>query len=338
MQAVVREGGEGEEMSDRCFVSADWINVEGRLTAHFSGDPVLTAELDAELSGGHKVHALNAALIYDIDPADAKTHLVMLKGQMRPAYDAGKRQTHRWNYGGGPRNMAETFWLPLDFCKAVDAKLSAKYSGVAEWRKRLVDHVFGLFLYACGNCSYQQEERGTCPNCSRRGVAVPLRYAGVVEQPARMLYTPFGRLRRYPGKRKHGMNAVAAQLPQGSGASMWYRTFDLLHSPGIAGPPGRLVWDTDGYTYSDLLTAAQDTFVVAGTYDSFLMECPTRDAGKVLEWLVWCMEQPWSELGGKRFPAEGSVGGNWEKWHERNNPGGLREVAVRPLSVSNPYM
>jgi len=225
----------------------------------------------------------------------------------------------------------------------VDAKLTAKYQVVAEWRKGLVDHVFGLFLYACGNCSYQQEQKGTCPNCSRRGVAIPLRYADVVEQPARMLYTPFGRLRRYPGKRKHGMNAVAAQLPQGSGASMWYRTLDLIHSPGIAGPANRLVWDiegwdTGGYTYGDLVNATCDTFVATGTYDSFLMECPTRDSEKVLEWLLWCMEQAWPELGGKRFPAEGSIGGNWEKWHEQDNPGGLREVAIRLLSACNPYM
>ena len=167
-------------MSDRrVFVAADWSAVESWLTAYHSGDPVLLAELRAQLAGGPKVHALNAAAIYGIAPADAKTYLVNLKGTMRPAYDAGKRLSHAWNYGMGPRQGARTFWVSEPFMNEVSAKLAGKYVRVAAWRGELADRVFGKPVFRCPRCAFVADDDGDCGECTRTvGVPIPLRFAG----------------------------------------------------------------------------------------------------------------------------------------------------------------
>jgi hypothetical protein len=300
-----------------------------------SCDPVAQAELDGELSGGPKQHSMNAALIYGIDAADAKTHLVPLKGQMRPAYDAGKRQTHRWNYGGGPKNMSQTFWLPLKFCKDVDAKLRAKYARTVEWRREIADQVFGLYEYSCHGCGYTSDEGGTCPLCIKRGLSRKMKFVRAVQDAERMYRTPFGRIRHYPGNKGKGANALASQPAQSSGASLWYRTLIDMHDPDIPGPSDRFTWRM-GDPFSALFTPAV-TFIATGTYDSFLVECPTVAATDVLQWLLWHMEVPRMELGGRRFPAEGMIGFNWEKYDEVANPGGLKVQDIKAFSSRNPY-
>lgn len=317
-------------MSDRVFVGADFRAIESRLTALFSGDRVLTAELEAELHGGHKVHALNAAMIYGCAPENAKSTKVTLQGQEKTAYDGGKRLSHAWNYGMGEPQMSKTFWISRALAAEVNAKLTAKYTEVAAWRRALADRVFGVARFTCPRCGYIDSEGADCPECSAGvGVPIPLRFSGYNVEPARLERTAFGRLRRYPGRRREGQNALASQHPQSAGASMYNITLSRLHGYDPIGecawpaPDGVLIYSPER-PWTHLLKPAE-TFVAMGTYDSFYLETPREKADDTLRWLLWTMEQPWGLLDNWRFPAEGFQGENLGKYNERTNPGGLQE-------------
>lgn len=319
-------------MSDRCFVAADWSAMESWLTAFHSGDATLLAELQAQLAGGPKVHSLNAALIYGIDPADAKTHLVNLKGRMRPAYEAGKRVSHMWNYGAGARQGARTFWLAEAFMAEAFGKLAAKYAGVVAWRRELANRVFGEPRFVCPRCSFVAPDDGNCADCTRAvGVPIPLRFGGYAVLPARVEKTRFGRRRLYEGRRANGANALTAQHPQSCGASMWNITFVRLHGwDPVAdvpwpSPEGILRYDPAA-PWGEMFRPSE-VFVATGTYDSFYLESPRERWEEIARWLLWTMEQPWPELDGWRFPAELSMGSNLGKKGE-DNPDGLDEIKL----------
>lgn len=334
-------------MSDRCFVSVDWSQLETWLTAHYSGDKTMQGELDAQLTGGHKIHSINAALIYGIDPADAKHVAVDLAGQRKTAYDGGKRLCHAFNYGMRADKLAKTFWLGRKRATEILDLLSDKYQGVVKWRQTLADEVFGLQEYACPNgCGFTQiREPGKCPNCSTKKWPLQLRWNKQMQPATRMLYTPFGRRRLYLGRRGEGANAVASQLPQSSGASLWYRTllrltgWDMYAEARWPKPESSgAVWSPKLAAYSTLY-APVETFVATGTYDSYLIETNTAEAEEILEWALFTMEQRWPELGGKRFPAEGGIGFNWGKHDETKNRQGIREESGRtPFTSRNPYV
>lgn len=325
--------------SPRCFVSVDWMNVEGRLTAFYSKDPVLQAELDGELKGEPKVHARNAAMLYEIDVALAKTHLVNLQGQMVSAYDGGKRIGHLFNYGGTDKKMNQTFWIGMDKATKFYRLLSDKYQLVVKWRQELANDVYGVLLYGCARCGYQQEHDNTdCPNCAASGCPypVPLKYVGMAQPAKRIHYTNFLRRRLYLGRRKEGMNALASQDPQSTGASMWNITLSRLHGYDPITddvwphPAGILRYDPRS-PLSHLFNPAE-IFVATGHYDSFYLETPVSRKDEVLDWVMWTMEQPWPELGGTRFPGEGSWGYNLGKYDEKKNPFGLQEVHGAPFT------
>ena len=321
-------------VGDRCFVAADWSAVESWLTAYHSGDAVLLAELREQLAGGVKVHARNAALLFDIDPADAKRHLVNLKGRMRPAYDAGKRLSHAWNYGMGPRQGARTFWLSEKFMASASEKLASKYRDVVMWRRTLADRVFGQAIFKCSRCGFVADDDCDCPDCTRGvGVPIPLRFSGYAVAPTRVERTVFGRHRLYEGRRANGQNALASQHPQSCGASMWDVTFARLHGwdpiddVPWPSPEGILRYDPRA-PWSSMFKSTP-IFVATGTYDSFAVESPNDRRDEILQWLLWTMEQPWRELDGWRFPAEAAIGYNLGK-HCEGNTNGLNEVDTGP--------
>lgn len=304
------------------FVAADWSALESWLTAFFARDRTLEGVLRASLDGGPKVHAINAALIYGCEPADAKKHVITLQGQERAAYDGGKRLTHAWSYGMRPYKMAETFWISRREAMRIDGVLSQQYSGVAEYRERLGEELWGV---AWWDCTVHGVGRGNA--CCRTA-----RWAGWATPPEGVLYTPFGRRRFYLGRLGEGLNAACAQRPQSAGADMWYTTLGRLH--GEDWPAGEWpVLPGAARTHAYALYAQSLVRVVTGTYDSFVVQVPTALVADAQRWLLWTMEQPWHELGGWRFPAEVSVGTNWGKWHETRNPAGLRDVAYKPLSA-----
>jgi hypothetical protein len=339
-------------MPDTVFAYADWSQLETWLTAHFSGDPTLTAELEAQLAGGPKVHALNAALIYGIDPADAKRVMVDLQGRRVQAYDGGKRCGHAYNYGMDAPKMARTYWLPAAFAREVLGKLREKYAGVERWRRESEREVFGVAEYVCGRCGLTADGAGSCSRCSTAKAPAVLRWKGWKVRPSRDLRTPFGRRRLYPGKQKESANAVAAQRPQSTGISMWYRTLQRVRGYQMVNGE-RLTWPVPPVPHR----------VVWGTYDSFAVACHREDAELVLQWLLWTMEQAWPQLGGKRFPAEGLVGHNLDEFnedcwcghgvgqhgeggcddcdgcfrYEARNERGLRERVYTAFSAVNPY-
>lgn len=330
----------------RCFVNADWSNVEGRLTAFYSKDDTLQAELDDELRGGMKVHSRNAGLLYDIDPKDAKTFMVNLQGQRVPAYDGGKRLGHMFNYGGTANKMNQQFWCGKEFAESAYNKLATKYADVVAWRKGLSDDVFGVLLFGCPRCGYEQAYDNTdCPQCAQEVLSypVPMRYIGMAQPAKRIHHTAFGRRRLYLGRRKEGVNALASQDPQSSGASMWNITFCRLHGydpitdDQWPHPSGILRYDPRS-PVSHLFKPAE-IFVASGHYDSFYLEAPTSRQDEILNWLIWTMEQPWSELGGTRFPAEGAIGFNMGKHNDDPKKGavnitGLKEIHSVPFTRS----
>ncbi len=326
--------------SDRIFVAVDWMNLEGRLWAWFSKDPVMQARLDDELAGGHKLHAINAGIIYGIDPAEAKDHLVQFQGQELEAYDGGKRVSHMWNYGAKAKKAASMFWLPINFCEDVWGRLNEEYKTSVDYRRSLVDEVFGVYRYSCKRCGYSVTgDPVRCPYCSGPKSAVLCEYSGVEREGEHVLYTPFRRRRLYYGRRGEGANAVAAQLPQSSGASMWYRThmrltgYDYYTQAPWPVPSDTLVW-TPQMMYSALYGGAE-TSVTTGTYDSFVVETVAQNRDLVLDWLVWTVEQPWPELDGLRIPGEGSYGWNWRE-KGPGNEHGLQKSKRRPLSTPRP--
>jgi hypothetical protein len=301
----------------------------------------MMSELQGQLSGGHKIHALNAALIYNIDPSDAKKHFVTFQGQQRSAYDAGKRLAHAYNYGMDAPYMSKLYWLPLKRCQEIVALLATKYTKTETAMRALGDRVFGVFEYRCARCksvSNVREER--CPCMASTKLA--RQYAGCVIEPARQFKTLFGRRRLYLGRRDDGMNALRAQPAQSGGASLWYRTLLRLHGYDYYAPDvdvqwtmplalNPLVWSPRVHVYGQLY-APFEVYVVTGTYDSFIIECDAQDVEAVAQWLAWTMEQGWPELGGLRIPVELSWGYNWRKASEAN-PKGLVDMKYDSFSA-----
>ena len=287
------------------WVHADWSQLESWLTAAASGDEVMLAELRAQVAGGYKVHALNAALIYGIEPQDSKSHLVKLQGRECAAYEAGKRLSHMWNYGAQPAMLARTFWITRKFAGEIDELLRDKYARVAEWRNELANRVYGEALYVCPSCRAATSAAATCGRCSGERYRIVTRFERWMQAPARVHYTRFRRRRWYLGRRGEGANALASQEPQSGGASMAYRTWRWLvdNPPPV---PHRLL-----------------TF----TYDAFDGATHRDYVDTVAEWLQRAMQREWPQV---RFadgtplvvPSEVSVGWNWAEAGP-TNPRGL---------------
>jgi hypothetical protein len=325
-------------MREWIYVAADWSGLESRLVAYFSGDENLRRMHEEELTGGHKVHSITAGVLYNIDPGDAKTYRVNLQGQDRPAYDAGKRLRHGWQYGMKERKMAQTFWISPKEATRVNETLSEMHPRIPKWWEELGDEVFGVASYVCVRCGNRQRVSGSCEECPRRpGSPGPrVEFGGWDRHPSRVHYTPLGRRRLYLGRRSEGMNALISQDPQSTGTSMWYRSGNRLHGrDGARGmwpvPPGTLVFSG---SYGELTTRGL-TSVDTGTYDSFLTATLAERRDVVLQWMAWTLEQPWPQLGGLRIPVELKTGGNWGERRE-GNPTGLCDVDYRPLSATRP--
>lgn len=305
------------------FVYADFAQLETWLTAAFSGDPIMQGELEDSLAGGYKIHAKNAALLYGIDPGDAKTHMVNFKGRTVAAYDPGKRLGHAFNYRMGISHMSKTFWLTKRFATEAYGKLAEKYCVTVKWGEDLVNEVFGLARYVCPGCGAQRiGVGGAC--ITGHPYPIQFRYDGWEVVPTRELRTPFGRRRLYPGRRRDGANAVVAQKPQSTGASVWFNTLHRLNG-----------FEVNGGVASEWPMPDCPVRVVTGTYDSFLLECALDKAPVVLDWLLWTMEQPWPQLDGRRFPAEGAIGYNWGEQSDKN-PRGLVKQTRQAFTSSGP--
>ena len=322
----------------RVIICLDWSGQEARLTAHASGDVNLTNMLADEMNGGQKVHAVTAGMIYKIDPKDAKTHMVSFKGRMAPAYDAGKMGRHGFNYGVKKNKLAQQLWVPIAQATNILETLSQLHPDVVAWREQLANEVFGVALYQCPKCGFEAEGKSACPRCIGTVSYAPvLQFVGMKQYGTRELRTAFGRRRLYLGRKGEGANAVASQIPQGGGASIWYRTAARLHGYDVESgaawptPVGVLRYDPDA-PLGRLLDPAEVT-VMTGTYDSYYIEAPETRQYEITEWALWTMEQPWPQLGGLRLPAEAAIGYNAKK-HGVKNERGLKDYAHTPYQVN----
>jgi hypothetical protein len=292
--------------------------------------------LDEELAGGHKVHEITAGLLYSIDPEESHSHKVNLQGNMVPAYKGGKRVRHAWHYGMRERKMAQTFWISLTEAERLWGTMADLHPQIPPWWKELGDEVFGVPRYVCPRCEEQQSVGRECQICAKRLVNyVPrVTWDGYQRAPARVLYTPFGRRRFYLGRRSEGMNAVISQKPQSCGISMWYRSIGRLNGLDVNGEAWPVVEGARVFSgiYSDLTDGICDPDLATGTYDSFLVETLDDRTDDVLQWLAWTMEQPWPQLGGRRFPVDMKIGYNWGEVNEQNREG-LTGVEYTPFTA-----
>jgi len=90
---------------DYVLVEWDWRQIELWAMAWEARDE----ELLDELMSGADVHAINAGIIFEVDPDETKTKHVMFEGQLRPMRTAAKRETHGLGYGLGDKKNGQMF-------------------------------------------------------------------------------------------------------------------------------------------------------------------------------------------------------------------------------------
>ncbi|MEZ4316760.1 MAG: DNA polymerase I [Myxococcota bacterium] len=105
-------------------VSADWSQIELRLLAHLSEDPVL---LDAYRTGAD-LHARTAAALFDCPEA-------AVTPEQR---NVGKTVNFATIYGQGATALSQQLHIPHKDAKTYIDRFFALYAGVAEWRDQTV--------------------------------------------------------------------------------------------------------------------------------------------------------------------------------------------------------
>ena len=106
------------------LVAADWSQIELRLLAHFSGDPVLVEAFSA----GRDVHTETAATLFDV-PVAAVT------SEQR---NLGKTVNFATIYGQGAAALGQQVGLSRDDAQALIDRYFERLSGVAAWKQGIV--------------------------------------------------------------------------------------------------------------------------------------------------------------------------------------------------------
>ncbi|MES2638425.1 MAG: DNA polymerase I [Myxococcota bacterium] len=106
------------------LVSADWSQIELRVLAHFSGDPVLVEAFRT----GADVHRRTAGEIYGV-PLDAVTP------EQR---NVGKTVNFATIYGQGATALASILGIPRKEAQTAIERYFATYAGVREWLDRTI--------------------------------------------------------------------------------------------------------------------------------------------------------------------------------------------------------
>jgi DNA polymerase-1 len=107
------------------LLKADYSQIELRLMAHFSGDPLLTK---AFLSGGD-VHKATAAELFDV-------HIELVTREQR---GAAKTVNFATIYGQGPFSLAAQLGIPQAEAKKFIAAYFEKYAGVRQFIDRILE-------------------------------------------------------------------------------------------------------------------------------------------------------------------------------------------------------
>lgn len=274
------------------LVAADWKNQEGRVVAAVSGDKRYLQMFRDEDAGGVDVHSQTAALIYNIDPGDARKVKVKLKGSMHPARHGGKMARHGWTYSPTPvRMLMANYQMAMEDAKRVDDVLSEAHPRVLAYKKELIETVLGKW-------EVHGQSKARCVENGTRFIYNPWGWQLYMWGEGESKIDPRSGLKvAFPVQAGEAM----AFMAQASGASMWT----------LCAPP------------------LEERYpIFSGTYDSFTLVVPDsrKDVMEAAEFMTSVMEQPWDELNGVRFPIEIAWGRNLGKYNSETNPFGLRDL------------
>lgn len=113
------------ERSDWQLVCADYSQIELRMLAHFSGDPVLLAAFQQRID----IHTAVAAAVHHVSPADVNPEM----RRIAKAVNFGVL------YGQSAFGLAAVLGIPQDDAAAFIDEYFAKYSGVTHFLEQLLD-------------------------------------------------------------------------------------------------------------------------------------------------------------------------------------------------------
>jgi DNA polymerase I len=108
------------------LLSADYSQIELRVMAHLSEDPILL-EVFAE---GKDVHTETASRIFDLDPGELRTH----------HRSTAKMVNYGLSYGMGAPGLAERLNIPVDEARGVMDAYFEVFEGVNEFLEQIVKH------------------------------------------------------------------------------------------------------------------------------------------------------------------------------------------------------
>jgi DNA polymerase-1 len=203
------------------FVGGDYSDLEGRLTALYSGDETM-CRLYVE---GMDLHAYLAHMIWPEVPPEKKLADSVVKyesGMERlSARYLAKRGGHGIRYGMEAEGVSRHLHIPLDLARKLYENFHDTYQRIREYQRDVIHTVWGRY----------DEESGMWDPA-----------------PQRSLETVYGRVRWFWCSREQGKDKALSFLPQSTGSSIWYKLVERITQPGCSLLPepwdGRVVTGT----------------------------------------------------------------------------------------------
>lgn len=267
------------------FVAADWVNQEGRLCAYFSQDANYLRQFAEEEKGGPDVHCQGAAILYGIDPVDARKVMVKMAGTEMNARDGAKRGRHAYSYNENPVAML-MHQMGCELQEAVRIKdaFDGAYPQLAAHKERLVREV-------CGR--YEVDLGGKQPRARQ------------VERGRGWMANPFGWMLEFPG-----IGHVRIDLVTGEKVATPTQANEVLAFPQQS--TGASMWSRVQLAIQDIGAWGEWMPIYCGSYDNDVLCVPdtTADRDLAIKVLRDTMERGWAELDGTRYPISITQGYN----------------------------
>ncbi|HJL15526.1 MAG TPA: DNA polymerase I [Sandaracinaceae bacterium LLY-WYZ-13_1] len=112
------------------LVSADWSQIELRILAHFSGDPLLIEAF----TEGVDVHRRTASQLFDVPPDEVDS----------AQRDVGKTVNFATIYGQGATALGQSLGIPRKEAKAIIERYFERYAMVREWLDETIAQAHAL--------------------------------------------------------------------------------------------------------------------------------------------------------------------------------------------------
>jgi len=316
----------------------DASQIELRVMAWKAPDiPLLIA-----LRDGADIHAMNAETIFGCSQENSSKFLVPFMGRQVPARWACKRATHGWDYGLGDYKCGKMYQPFAGASKeAVVEYITTKWEsthgrdGLAStvlWRRinicaKTVDPESELLkawgrLYQIANTVKAREWR--LAYFGRwQGLAAYQRWTIAEVERERSLRNPLGRKLRFYGFKKNHTTGqwkladreeALAFIPASTVADMAKWWLPRMENAALS-HGGRLLTMTHDSFASQI---PDDPMTIRSYYEETkkIMECEWPQLGKLEGFGIFSC------------PSDMVVGYNWGKFHEEENPKGLREYHV----------